>query len=138
MIIDGNNLVLGRMATHVAKAILNGEKVEIVNCDKIVISGRKKDLIERWTAKTKRGEPFHGPFYPRREDMLVRRMIRGMLPWKTPRGKLAFKNIMCYIGVPDHLNGNKFETIKEANVVNVKRARYLSIKEISKYIGKTI
>ncbi len=138
MIIDGNNLVLGRMATHVAKAILNGEKVEIVNCEKIVISGRKEDLIERWTAKTKRGEPFHGPFYPRREDMLVRRTIRGMLPWKESRGKQAFKNVACHIGIPESLKGKKIDTIKEANASRLRRTGYMRIGEISRHIGKSV
>ena len=138
MIIDATNLVVGRMATRIAKAALLGNKVEIVNCQDAVVTGNQDDLIKNFTDRTKRGEPFHGPFYPRREDMLIRRMIRGMLPWKTARGKAAFKNIMCYIGVPEHLNGKKFETIKEANISNVKKARYLRIGEISKYIGKTI
>ena len=138
MIIDATNLVLGRMSTHIAKAALLGNKVEIVNCQGAVVTGNKQDIIEDYTARTKRGEPFHGPFYPRKEDMLVRRSIRGMMPWKTARGKLAYKNILCYIGIPEHLKDKKAETIKEANISNVKKAKYLSIGEICKYIGKTV
>ena len=41
MIVDANNLVLGRMATHVAKELLKGEKVDIVNCEKVVVSGSR-------------------------------------------------------------------------------------------------
>ena len=138
MIVDANNLVLGRMATHVAKELLRGEKVEIVNCDKVVVSGSKEYLIPMYTHKTKRGEPFHGPFYPRREDMLVRRAIRGMLPWKEARGQAVFRNLMCYIGVPEELNGKKFETFKDAHVSRLRKTGHMKMKDISKSMGKRI
>ncbi|PIN72869.1 50S ribosomal protein L13, partial [Candidatus Woesearchaeota archaeon CG10_big_fil_rev_8_21_14_0_10_47_5] len=48
IIIDANNLVLGRLAARAAKLCLMGEKVSIINCEKAVISGNKKQLLEKW------------------------------------------------------------------------------------------
>src|SRR3989344_5768080 len=99
MIIDATDLVVGRLATVAAKKALLGEKVEIVNCEKAVISGDPVHILEDW--KWKRGiGTYRGPYYGRLSDRIVRRMIRGMLPYKQPRGKAAFERIMCFRGVP--------------------------------------
>ena len=136
MIIDASNLLLGRMATHVAKEILNGENVEIVNCEKAIISGSRRNIIEKYSARTKRGTPFHGPFYPRREEMVVRRAVRGMLPFKEIRGQDAFRRLKCYTGLPESLKEKKLETIKEASVSRLGKAGYVTIADISKEMGK--
>ena len=46
MIIDGTNLILGRIATFAAKKALEGEQVVIVNCESIVVTGGKKQTIK--------------------------------------------------------------------------------------------
>ena len=48
MIINGENLILGRLATYVVKKALEGESITILNCDKVVITGPRKYLIERF------------------------------------------------------------------------------------------
>ena len=45
-VIDGSNHILGRLATHVAKQLLNGEDIIIVNAEKIVITGRKEQILQ--------------------------------------------------------------------------------------------
>ena len=42
IVIDANELILGRLATQVAKKLLLGVEVQIINCEKAVISGTKK------------------------------------------------------------------------------------------------
>ena len=46
-IVNAEGLVLGRMATVVAKHLLQGEKVEIVNAEKAIISAGGKVIIIR-------------------------------------------------------------------------------------------
>ncbi len=58
-----------------------------------------------------------------------------MLPYKQEKGRKAFKNIKCYIGVPKEFEGKKVETIEKANVKNIKKTKYLTIKEIAKQLG---
>ena len=99
-IINGENCVAGRIATHAAKAALLGEDVAVVNCDKLVLTGDPRTTLEKYLdVSHRRGKPNKGPFYHRRPDMFMRRMIRRMLP-KNARGIIAYKKVMCYTRNP--------------------------------------
>ena len=90
MIINGENLILGRLATYTAKQALLGEKIDIINSEKIVITGKKKDLIKRYKQRAEKGNPLKGPFFPKMPDRFVRRAIRTMCGITTAR--LSSKN----------------------------------------------
>ena len=134
MIINGENLILGRMAAYVAKKILEGENVEIVNCEKVVIIGKKDNILAKYRQRVNRGTPKKGPFFPKIPDRLVRRSVRGMLPWDKPRGREAFKRVMCHVGVPDKFKNEKIETFDNINVLNTKNVSYTTIKEICNFL----
>ncbi len=138
MIIDGSNLVLGRLAAYAAKTSLEGEPVVIVNCEKVVITGRKKFLVNRFLEKQHKGHPFHGPFYPKIPDRIVKRTIRGMLPYKLERGKKAFKRIKCFMGVPEQYKTKKFETVKGADASKLKTLNFITVNDISKSVDKGV
>ncbi len=97
--IDAEGQVAGRLASRAAKEALKGRRVVIVNAEKAVITGNPKFVIKRYNEKVSRGNPYHGPFYPRIPDRMLKRMIRGMLP-KRPTGKDAFKRIRVYNSIP--------------------------------------
>ena len=48
MIINANNLIIGRIATKAAKASLLGEEVFILNCDKGVMTGSKQNVLAKF------------------------------------------------------------------------------------------
>ncbi len=137
MIIDATDLIVGRMATKAAKLALLGEKVDIVNCEKAVISGNRREIIEKYKAKRDFGHtPFKGPYFPRSSDRFVKRVIRGMLPYKKSKGDKAFKRIKCYLGLPKEFENEKtIATIKEANFSKLPNLRYMRVGEVSKEIG---
>lgn len=135
MIIDGTNLLMGRLASFVAKKALLGEKIDIVNCEKVMISGNRESVFAKYRRFREMGEPFHGPFMPRVPHLILKRTIRGMLPYKQEKGKKAFQSIMCHIGVPKELEGKKFETIKEANILKLPNLKKTSLKEVSEWLG---
>lgn len=135
MIIDATNLIVGRMATVVAKKALLGEKIDIVNCDKAVISGNKKDVMGKFVQRTNRGAPLVGPYIHRSSDRLVRRIVRGMLPYKQEKGKVAFERVMCYRGVPAPLAGKETITIESADVSKLPSLKYVTIAQVSKLLG---
>ncbi|MBU0471492.1 MAG: 50S ribosomal protein L13 [Nanoarchaeota archaeon] len=135
MIIDATNLILGRFATVVAKKSLQGEQIDIVNCEKAVIVGKKEKVLAKYRNTRERGAPLVGPYFPRMTDRFVRRTIRGMIPYKQPKGKEAFKRIMCYKGTPIDLQNKKIETIKEANVSRLSHTKYLTVETICKFLG---
>ena len=92
--IDATGLILGRLATRIAKMALLGESVNIVNCEKAVISGNKYNLYKEYQDLRDKGGPFHGPFVHRMPDKFVKRIIRSMLPYKNERGKKALKLVL--------------------------------------------
>jgi len=134
MIINAENMVVGRLATLAAKKALLGEKVDIINCEKAVMSGKKRFLIAETKRKVDMGT-FKGPFYPRMADRLVRRIIRGMLPYKQEKGDKAFKRVMCYRGIPKELEGKESISIEGAHLSKIKDTDYMTIADICKKLG---
>ncbi|MEE9525303.1 MAG: 50S ribosomal protein L13 [Candidatus Woesearchaeota archaeon] len=135
MIINAENLIVGRIGTVAAKKALMGEKVNIVNCEKAIMTGNKKEIIARYKEKRQMGQVYHGPYILRRPDMFVKRAIRGMLPYKQDKGRNAFERIRCYLGVPEEFKDKEMETIKKANIGKVPSLRYTTVKEICKSMG---
>lgn len=135
MIIDANDLILGRLGTFAAKKALLGEKIDIVNCENAVVTGDKYDIFEKYDKLLHMGTPAKGPFTRKMPDRFVKRAIRGMLPYKKGRGREAFKNIKCYIGVPDNLMDQKKDTIKDANINKVQNFKYVKVIDICRHIG---
>ena len=139
MIIDAENLILGRMATKVAKLALKGEEVTVVNCEKAVVSGNKKMVLARYKKRRDIGKGGKwGPFYPRMPNRIVKRTIKGMLPKKRwsekSRGRLALGRVKCYINIPDEFKDKKIETINKADKGKLK-INAISIGEIAKLLG---
>jgi large subunit ribosomal protein L13 len=115
MIIDATDLIVGRLASFAAKQALLGKTIDIVNCERAIISGNRKQIIAWLKQRANMGGPHHGVFFPKKSDRYLKRVIRNMLPWKRYKGEIALKRIKCYLGVPEELEGKKFETIKEAH-----------------------
>jgi len=135
MIIDATDLILGRMAAFAAKKALLGEKVDIINCENIVITGSKAFILSKYKQRRERGVPLKGPYIPRMPDRFVRRSIRGMLSYKKPRGKQAFERIMCYLGVPEKFKDKETQTIERANISKVPSLRYIRVGELCRLLG---
>ena len=135
MIINAENLILGRIGTVAAKRALSGEKVDIVNCEKAIMTGNKSEILGKYKARRERGQKTQGPFIPRRPDMFVRRLIRGMLPYKQEKGRKAFERVMCYLGVPEEFKDKELETIEKANISKVPSLRYVTVAQICKEMG---
>ena len=62
---DATNQILGRMSTRIAKELLMGETVHLINCEKACISGDPEVTKKHYLERRQRGDPHHGPFYPR-------------------------------------------------------------------------
>ena len=135
MILDAKDTILGRLSTYAAKQLLLGNSIEIVNCEECIISGKRQFVLNEYIRKLHRGAPGKGPFFYRRPDMLVRRTIRGMLPFKRARGRNVFGNIKCHIGVPENLKNEKALIINGAAIEKLKSVDYLRIKDICKSVG---
>jgi large subunit ribosomal protein L13 len=106
--INAENRVVGRLASVVAKQLLNGERVAVVNTGKAVMLGNSGTTIKEFLKKRSRGDPYHGPFYPTKPDRIFKRVVRGMLPHKTQRGGEALKRLRAFVSVPADLQDKEF------------------------------
>jgi large subunit ribosomal protein L13 len=135
-IYNGEGMILGRMAAVIAKASLLGEEVNVVNCEKMVVSGKKTNTVAQEKQKRDRkGYPLKSAKFSRLPDRYVRRTIRGMVPWKQARGKEAYKRVMCYVGIPAGLADKEMITIKEASMKKLPTLKYITVGEVCKRLG---
>src|SRR5689334_25384047 len=121
------------MASYVAKQALEGRKMVVVNAERAIISGTKARVVARAKTKMKNrtlGNQEKAPTHPRRPDNYVRRVIRGMLPWKKPHGKQAFHRVVVYIGVPKEFEGKTYNTIPDANASKL-RVPYITVSQLA-------
>jgi len=133
-IINADGLILGRMASVIAKRLLKGEKIAVVNAEKAIISGKRKSRVREAKEFLEVGHPGKGPMHPRRPDRILRKTVRGMLPYKQPKGKQAYKRLRVFIGIPDELKNREMETIEEAQAKKL-TCPYLTLGELAKEIG---
>ncbi len=133
-LVNADGLILGRMASVVAKKLLNGEKVIIVNAEKAIISGKKKSKVAEAKEFLEVGAPRRGPFHYRRPDKILRKTVRGMLPFKQPKGKTALKRLKVFISVPEVLQDRQMVSIKEAQAAKLS-GPYLTLADLAKEIG---
>jgi large subunit ribosomal protein L13 len=122
------------MASIVAKRVMSGEEVIIVNAEKAVLSGKKKSKLTKAKEFLEVGAPERGPFHYRRPDRIVRRTVRGMLPFKQPKGKQAYKRLKVFIGIPAELKDQKMETLMQAQASKL-TCPYFTVGEFAKEIG---
>lgn len=133
-IINADGLIIGRMASIIAKRLLNGEEIVIVNAEKAVLSGKRKSKVKEAKEFLEVGSPERGPFHYRRPDKIVRRTVRGMLPYKQPKGKQAYKRLKVFIGIPAELKDKKIETLVHAQARKL-TCPYFTVGELAKEIG---
>jgi large subunit ribosomal protein L13 len=122
------------MASIVAKRLLQGENIVIVNAEKSALSGKKLSRLREAKEFLEVGHPGKGPFHPRRPDRIVHRTIRGMLPRRIPKGQQALRRLRVYLGVPEEFKNTETETLPQASVAKLK-GPYFTLGEFAKEIG---
>jgi large subunit ribosomal protein L13 len=136
MIIDANDMIVGRMASFAAKKALLGEKVDIINCEKAVITGNRDDVLHKyWYRARDMGGPRKGPFIIRLPDRFVRRIVKGMLPMNKPRGREAHKRVKGYIGVPEEFKDKPTVKVPGADVSKLNMLKRVNVGDICKHMG---
>merc|ERR1711926_18300 len=117
VVIDGRGHLMGRLASIVAKNILNGNKVVIVRCEGINLSGnfyRHKLKVLKFLRLRCNVKPARGPFHFRAPSKMFWRTVRGMVPHKTERGKEAMKRLQTFEGVPPPYDKKKRMVVPSA------------------------
>ena len=133
-LVNAEGLIVGRLCSKVAKRLLNGEEVIILNAEKAVFSGKKKSKLLEAHIFLEVGAPKRGPFHYRRPDRFLRKAVRGMVPYKQPKGKNAYKRLKVFMGVPLELKDQPMITFTEASSANLKGPHF-TLGEMAKEIG---
>ncbi len=132
--VDGTYQILGRMCSKIAKNLLNGKEVNVVNCEKVVKSGKPKVVRDDFMAKVKKGDPYHGPFYPKYPDKIVRRVVRGMIP-KNSTGREAFSRLKTFNGIPSPYKNKKLIKFEDMDGRDITNTNITTLEEIALHVG---
>src|SRR5688572_2086958 len=134
VVVDATGLVVGRMATFVAKRAILGDEVHIVNAEKAIIVGSSKKAIqEHYKFKREVGTSRKGPFFPREPHLIVKRTCRGMINYQSSAGRAAYKRIKAHLGVPKELAHAK--TVAPEAARREAKA-FLTVAELSSWLGR--
>lgn len=132
-VIDATGASAGRLGTYIAKRLLSGEEVHVVNAEKATISGTLEAVMERYNFKRDIGTRRKGPYYPRVPHLMMKRTVRGMLNYQElPSHRAAYKRLKCHIGVPDELS-NKQPVVEKKALSNAPRS--VTFGEIATRLG---
>jgi large subunit ribosomal protein L13 len=114
-VIDAEDVVLGRLASHVATLLRGkhkpsfaphvdtGDFVIIVNAEKVVLTGNKRDQAFAYRHSGYPGglrKQSFGELLDTRPERLLEKVVKGMLP-KNKLGRAQGKKLKVYAG-PDH------------------------------------
>lgn len=136
LLLDAKNQILGRLASYAAKHALRGNRVIVLNAEKAVISGRKSNIVEEAKRRLKTrtlATQSTAPTHQRRPDLYVRRVIRGMLPWKKAKGKAAYHRVLVFMGTPEEYSSKTAVKVPGADVSKLS-SHYLTIEDLAKEI----
>lgn len=140
IVVDASDHIAGRLSSFVAKMLLRGERVSLVNCERIMISGTRKNTIHEYRQFLKINSiinPKHGPVHYRRPDTVITKMIRGMLPFeKKSSGKTAHKRLRAYVGSPKELKQFRKVQFEKAKITRPSSS-YTTMGELCRVIGWT-
>ncbi len=145
---NAEDKVLGRLASTVAKQLISAKKagedtrVIIVNAEKAIVTGKRTSVMSDYRAKYELNHARKGPFFPRMPDQILKRTVRGMLPYqKNSSGRGALRALRVEIGTPSDLSGDLPDGCEWGDSTKIERPlpeRFVRLGEISKELGVTV
>ncbi len=137
-VFDADGVVFGRLASSVAKRLLtHSGTVIVLNTEKAIITGSRHIVASRYAARIRikdKINPEHSPYWSRRPDLLFKRMVRGMLPFKDARGKLAYRRLRAFVGAPAQYAGMRTAQFPRADLSSM-YVEHMSLGELSAHLG---
>jgi len=131
VVVDARDCIMGRVASKVAELALDGEGVAVVNAEAAVITGNTEDVLGTYRKRAEVGSD-SGPYYPKRPDRIFKRAVRGMLPYKTDRGRAAFENVRLYVG--NHAD-DEADVLEGTSLDRLSNIKFITLGEIAEDLG---
>jgi large subunit ribosomal protein L13 len=122
------------MSSNIAKRLLDGEHVTILNAEKAIYSGKKKNKIAEAHLFLEVGAPERGPFHYRRPDRMLKKTVRGMLPYRQPKGKTALRRLKVFMGIPLEFKDQQTIQFEDAQASKLNGPSF-TLAELAKEIG---
>jgi large subunit ribosomal protein L13Ae len=140
IIIDGKGHMMGRLASLVAVQLLRGQRVVVVRCEAINISGslfRNKLKYHEFLDKANNTNPRRNFKHYRSPSRIFWRVLRGMTPHKMPRGAAALQRLKVFEGIPYPYDQQKRMVVPQAlRVLRLRPMRnYCVLGELAGHIG---
>lgn len=136
--VDASGHILGRLASIIAKRLLEGYKVYVFNVERAVLSGERRRVIDGYKllfkVKTHLNPDKQGIRRPRNPINIFKRAVRGMLPTDKPHGREAYKRLKVYIGLPPEYTDIELVKFPEAMCTRLK-GRYITVEELARAMG---
>ena len=112
----------------------------IINAEDAIVTGSRDRVLANYNQKYKLNHPRKGPFFPRMPDMILKRTVRGMLPYqKKSSGRQAVKDLRVMIGTPSNLEGEDLPEGHEwGDTTKIDRPlpdSFVRLGDISKHLG---
>lgn len=117
VVVDGRGHLLGRLASVVAKQLLEGQEITVVRCEEINISGHlanNRIKFMKYLRKRMNTNPRKGPYHHRAPSMIFFKAVRGMVPRKSPHGQAALARLKVFDGVPHPYDTKKKMVVPQA------------------------
>jgi large subunit ribosomal protein L13 len=133
-VVDARDCILGRVASQVAERALDGERIAVVNAEETIITGSDEDVMSVFEKRAELGSD-RGPYYPKRPDRIMKRSIRGMLPYKRPRGRKAFEGVRVYVGNPFE---NDPEILDGTSLDRLSNIKFVQLGDVSENLGANV
>jgi large subunit ribosomal protein L13 len=100
------------------------------------VTGERDMVFAEFKAKVDRGQIRKGPYYPRRADLLLKRTIRGMIPWTTTSGRDAYRRVHVFVGMPEQFQDVEKQTIE--NAMRLRTGKYTTLGAVAKFLGSNV
>jgi len=133
-VVDGSGCILGRVASEVAERALDGERVAVVNAERLVVTGDRADVVGTFRTRVELTSD-RGPNYPKRPDGIAKRAIRGMLPTSTRRGREALGRVRVYVGNPYDEAGERLEGTTLDRLSSI---RFVELGDVAEQLGANV
>ena len=133
VVVDAAQQVAGRMASKIAKLLIEGKHVVVLNAETSLMSGSKKNIFAEYMQRKELKSivnPINAPHRPRQPNMILNRIIRGMLPRRKPKGQNAFRRLKVHIGIPTPYRSVEKMTFEDAKP-NKPLQLYVTLGEIA-------
>ncbi len=136
MLINGENLISGRLASIVAKKVIKGEMVTIINAEKVIIVGTTSSILPKYKQRVEArvlSNPHYGPKYDRIPSKILKHSIKGMLPGKSRTNEALLKQIKIFNLVPKNIDITKAETIEK--IKYSQKGDFMYLGDVAKSLG---